>query len=352
MVAALESFESAIDELVRERREIDALEANWLAKVADYTSSGQWQGDGYLNAASALRDRCHMTPANARASVRLARKLGHLPAIAAAFRSGEISRGHASVVAGAYTQERAAELDGIEGILAEAARHVNPDDLSRASDEAIHARRRLHSSLTMGGVVGKWFLDPEGGETVHTALDAQIETDKLPGDTRTPAQRRADAFVEICRRSLASDAHPESASTRRRGLPHISAVVDIRAYESTHPDLVADIRAEAAHVGRLSQATIERLMCECEITRTIMDGPTEIIDVGRATRTPSAKLWKALIVRDRHCQAFGCKQPPRFCQPHHIVHWTKNGPTNLDNLKLLCWHHHRQEHAHDPPKRE
>ena len=64
----------------------------------------------------------------------------------------------------------------------------------------------------------------------------------------------------------------------------MSAVVDLRVFETDHPDLVADIRAEAEHVGRLSRATLERLSCDCEINRVITDGPSHIIDVGRTTK--------------------------------------------------------------------
>jgi hypothetical protein len=32
---------------------------------------------------------------------------------------------------------------------------------------------------------------------------------------------------------------------------------------------------------------------------------------------------------------------------HHIVHWADHGPTCLENLVLLCGHHHRVIH-HTP----
>jgi hypothetical protein len=30
---------------------------------------------------------------------------------------------------------------------------------------------------------------------------------------------------------------------------------------------------------------------------------------------------------------------------HHLQHWIDGGPTNLNNLILLCGHHHRLVHA-------
>ena len=87
-----------------------------------------------------------------------------------------------------------------------------------------------------------------------------------------------------------------------------------------------------------------------KLSRVITDGPSQILDVGRATRVVNTALWNALVVRDQHCQWAGCTMPPGFCEAHHIVYWTNGGPTNLANLKLLCWYHHRQTHAHDPPR--
>ena len=88
-------------------------------------------------------------------------------------------------------------------------------------------------------------------------------------------------------------------------------------------------------------------MCDCDLTRIVMAGRSEILDVGRATRTATPAQWKALVVRDRHCQAPGCTQPPSRCQAHHIRHWTDGGTSDLDNVELLCWHHHRQRHIED-----
>jgi hypothetical protein len=247
------------------------------------------------------------------------------------------------------------------------ARHATPDDVRDSvayvtdaidgdggarSDDDLYEKRRLHSSATMDGVRGSWFLDVEGGNIVNDALDAQMQTAHVADERRTVAQRRADALVDICRYSLAFGKHPVGASKRRRGVPNALAVIDIRMFEQTHTAFVAEIRSEYASGGRLSQSTIERLLCDCDISRIIMDGPSEILDLGRSTRTPSDKQFKALVVRDQHCQHPGCNVPWQFCQPHHKTWWTHGGNTNLHNLELLCWHHHKQRHKHDAKARD
>ncbi len=62
----------------------------------------------------------------------------------------------------------------------------------------------------------------------------------------------------------------------------------------------------------------------------------------KRTRTVPASIRRALARRDRGCRFPGCGQ--RFCDAHHIVHWADGGATKLDNLVLLCRHHHRAVH--------
>ena len=299
-----------------------------------------------------------------RAAVQLARRLEILPATLAVFSAGRISRQHARVIAGAFTPQRAEKLEGMDEIFATAARRLHPAELANlvkvavdaidgdggaGNDRDEYAKNRFHASNLAGRVRMDGTLDNEAGEIVMTALDAMQAKLHQDGDTRARSAQQADALVEICRQSLAHD-HTRP-SKRRRGLPHMSTVVDLRVFETDHPDLVADIRAEAEHVGRLSRATLERLSCDCEISRVITDGPSHIIDVGWTTRTVPDKLWRALVTRDRHCQHPGCDRPPGFCEAHHVWYWSRGGPTNLNNLKLLCSAHHRETHLHDNPRK-
>ena len=365
MAAVTSPFESALDELARERRALDAAEAAWLASVAAYERSREWQAEGFLSAAAALRERCRMTHGAASSVLRFARRLERLPHTAAAFAAGRISRQHAKVIADAYTVERAAEFEAGEHEFAAAAENLHADDLrdlvkyatdsidgdgGARADAQQYQHNRFHVSPLADRVAADGSLDRESGEIVMTALDAMGAELHPDRDRRDRSVRHAEALTEICRRSLGAD--HRAPSDRRRGRPHVSAIVDVRLFERERGSLVADIRAEAEHVGRLSRTTLERLTCDCEISRVVTDGPSEIIDVGRTTRNIPPKLWKALVVRDRHCRAPGCDRPPAWCEAHHVRHWSRGGPTDLDNLELLCWAHHRQQHHHDAKKRE
>jgi hypothetical protein len=352
----------SLETLSQRRRELDALEAAWLHDVAAYDRSEDWRADGYLNPASALRHACRMNPGVARGHVELARTLGDLPEVAAAFGRGEISRAHVQVIANAHTPERAAEITRLEQPLVDAARAANPRELvgivrhitdaidgdgGASNDEALRARRRLHVSRTIDGMLAEDGLyDPEAAEIYLAALDAEMERDHIEGDARTLAQRRADAKINVFRRALATG----DVGNIRAVRPHVTVVVELDDLPAAN-DLVAEVRLERRQAGRLSAVTLERLTCDCDISRVVTAGRSEILDVGRATRTISPALWKALVVRDGRCRAPGCDRPPEHCEAHHIVHWSRGGSTNLDNLRLLCWNHHRERHNHDAQAR-
>src|SRR4051812_1223876 len=61
--------------LAKQRREVDAIEAQWLANLAEFDRSGDWAIDGFLSAAAALASTCRMDPGVARHYVELARSL-------------------------------------------------------------------------------------------------------------------------------------------------------------------------------------------------------------------------------------------------------------------------------------
>jgi hypothetical protein len=131
----------------------------------------------------------------------------------------------------------------------------------------------------------------------------------------------------------------------------VNLVADVDDLPGATPDLLVKVRGDLRRNGHLSATMLDLLLCDCDVSRVITAGKSEVLDVGRATRTVTAAQWKALVVRDRHCQATGCDRPPEACHAHHIVHWTRGGPTNLENLQLLCWHHHRHRHMHDAQAR-
>jgi hypothetical protein len=77
---------------------------------------------------------------------------------------------------------------------------------------------------------------------------------------------------------------------------------------------------------------------------TLGGAPSQPLEVGRTSRVVSAAQRNALVVRDRGCAFPGCDRPPGWCEAHHLVHWLHGGPTDLENLALVCRAHHRAVH--------
>ena len=77
---------------------------------------------------------------------------------------------------------------------------------------------------------------------------------------------------------------------------------------------------------------------------TLGGAPTQPLEVGRTTRVVQPAQRTALAVRDGGCVFPNCDRPLSWCEAHHLWHWLDGGPTDLDNLALLCRTHHRAVH--------
>jgi len=104
--------------------------------------------------------------------------------------------------------------------------------------------------------------------------------------------------------------------------------------------------AELGPADRLSAGEVRRLACTAQIIPAVLDGKSEVLDLGRASRLFKPAQRKAMIIRDRECRAEGCAIPAAWCEAHHWGRpWAEGGRTDLKDGVLLCsWHHHR---AHD-----
>lgn len=336
-------------ELVELRVQMDRLEAHWLARLLSFDDRCGAMGDGAATTASWLRRDCRLAPGAARERVTIARRLRDLPATATALAEGAISYRHAALIANATADlpEAANDSASTESILLEASRGCDPATLRRVTTHLSYVldpdgsrRRDAHSldrgTLFVSPVLNRFAvngdLNGEDGATVLAALAPLAAP--VPGDQRTAAERRADALVELARRALDGGELPETGGVR----PHVTVTVDL-------PTLIGDPgSAQLAWAGPVSGETARRLACDAGVTRVITAGPSELLDVGRATRVVPAAIRRALVIRDRGCRFPGCDRPPEWTDAHHLRHWADGGPTCLANLILLCRFHHRLLH--------
>ena len=106
-----------------------------------------------------------------------------------------------------------------------------------------------------------------------------------------------------------------------------------------------DVKDKVAqlHLGPLL-SDADRRYLTCDATGEVwFEREGQPIGAGRATRVISRRLRRALEYRHRTCAVPGCGAT-RGLHAHHIRHWEDGGPTELDNLVLLCPYHHRLHH--------
>lgn len=353
------------DEVVVLFAMVSRLHAMALARLARVDAHGVAALESGSSTASWLRHRTGLPSGQASDLVRTARTLhSSLPSTETALREGEITVHHARTIArtarlvedqlGASAGEggiadvervmldvgRAVDAGSLAGFATRVRQVVDPEGALTDANRA-HERRWLSTATTLDGMVSiDGLLDPEAGALVLTAF-ASATAPRGPDDRRSAGQRRADALVDVCAHALDTGRAATSAGVR----PHLLVTTPLTAITGDRNAACPLVEtAEAAWTGPLTDAAVRRLACDAEITRVVVDPPSQPLDVGRATRTVPGHLRHALIVRDRGCVAEGCDRPPAWTEAHHVVHWAEGGSTALDNLVLLCRTHHRKVH--------
>jgi hypothetical protein len=328
-----------------------------------------WADDGSRSCGAWLAHRCRLPIGQARTPAWLGRRLRSMPATAEAFAAGDISQRHACMLASLGGGRTAELFARDEAELVDDAGRLSWADFCRAVEywrqcadpdgaerDAAHdgAFRRVHLSP---GLRGTGHLDglltPLGRTTVASAL-SRIEQELFDADwaaaraehgdaatachlSRTPAQRRHDALVEMARRAVTAPAEG------KRPQPLVSVLV---GYETFRGRV-----CELADRTVITPGTVASLLDEALIERVVFDGPSRVVDLGRARRFTGG-VRRALDVLDRGCTHAGCDIPAERCQGDHIQPWSRGGDTNPENGQLRCAYHNRWRWEHgdgDPP---
>ena len=189
-----------------------------------------------------------------------------------------------------------------------------------------HLAGRL--SNTVGAQLNA-ILDPLTKPRTSAIEDEDGTVVEIP-DQRPHMQRLHDALEEACARLLKSADQPSVG-----GIP-ASVIITISL-----DDLLAKAGvAETADGSQLTTDQLLRIADEADIWPTIIDRNGVPLALGRSQRLASKGQTMALIARDAGCSFPGCTHPPQWCDRHHILDWILGGPTDLDNLTLLCRYHH------------
>jgi hypothetical protein len=212
-------------------------------------------------------------------------------------------------------------------------------DAVAADDRAERQRLAAHLNVSPtldGTVVVTGTLDPIGGSIVADEL-TRIERelyliDQRDGVTRTAAQRRAAALVEMARRSATAPADG------RRPKPLFTVLVG----DETMSQLCELTNGTVVTPGQLA-----RWAGDADLETVLFDGPSTVISVSHR-RSFTGALRRAVEVRDRRCQhTSGCDVPADQCDVDHVVAHAADGPTSQFNGRLECPPHNRNSDRHD-----
>jgi 5-methylcytosine-specific restriction protein A len=203
-----------------------------------------------------------------------------------------------------------------------------PDD--RPGRNVLHVGTHADGS---GWLRGR-FDDAEAFATIVTGLEARPRPTPENRGT-TSGERNAAALVEICRFTLGHDDVGEVGGER----PHLVVTISLA-------DLENRARGALLHTGGgLTPGQLRRLACDADLIPVVLGEQGEPLDIGRAERRIPLRMRRAVAARDGGCAHPGCDRPPSWCEVHHVIAWQHGGETKVENLVMLCCHHHDQIHS-------
>ena len=338
-------FEALVSELAELAGQRNAIDGRIVEIVAEIDRDALWGATGCRSVAALVAWKLGASSANAHAIAAVAHRSEEFPRCVEELQQGRLSLDQVGVIA-------TGAADGSDDHYVELARYATVSQLRTAirlePRPDTGPRPPVSRSIvkTGGEHATNWkiTLPPEEAAVFDAALQAHLDAlitqwkqdhgdHDQDGDGagesggRVPMPNTVDAFLALV------EAGWDAEATRRPHGQRTTVVV--------HVDLAQ--RLGVLHGGPLlSDADRQYLTCDatCEVWFERNGQP---IGAGRATRTVNRRLRRALEHRDRTCVVPGCENT-RALHAHHLQHWEDGGPTDLDNLVLVCPYHHRAHH--------
>jgi hypothetical protein len=358
MAAAGLADDELSETLVALRRQIDSLESS-LARLGDeWNTRRVWADTGARSGAAELARRTRRPKAEWGSLLHLGRKVKRVRLVAEAWRAGDIGAAHVRRIAGSMNPRTTVAMDRDEAKLVDAALrlrfddfcsymsywdlHVDPDGAA-LSDVERRERRRVSLDETFNGMYsGSVLLDPVSGSAVAGELD-RLEQELFEADwaeakerlgrdpkagelARTPDQRRADALVEMAKRSGTAPADGRAPK------PLFQLVLGSDQFRHLCELANGRVVSPEAVVPWIGEADLERYLFAAYGER--------VISVSRR-RSFTGALRDLIKVRDRRCFHPSCDMRADRCQVDHIEPWAAGGLTAQDNGRLACGFHNR-----------
>ena len=334
--------------------------------MAAFDQWGAFAADGALTATAWIDTRCHIPKKEAQAELRRGRALAALPVAAAAWKRGDIGAAHVDALLRAKSAVTKDQLARDEEILVTAGitlkfaefahvvdyweQHADPDGTDEAA-EAKRVRRDAYLVPSAFGYVGQMRFGSIDGAIVtkeHKRIEQELfEADwaeakeRLGRDPhadelgRTPAQRRADAMVEMAVRSASS---PPDAQKPK---PLFSVLVGF--------ETLAERISQIENGPVVTPGSLLEWLDRAEFERIVFL-PENRIECSKYARFFTGATKRAVEVRDRQCQHEYCDRPAEWCDIDHIKPFSEGGLTEQGNAQVLCGPHNRARYERPPPE--
>ena len=295
-----------------------------------------------------LRKQSRQSARGTRTEVKVATQLKDLPQTRRAFQEGEITFGHAKVIAATAGRVKnideqelvgRAKTEPVDVFSRTARRHeqeCSDDDGVGMLEAQKRARRAwIKTDRDDGMTVLFARFDPITGARIRNALSHrtnQLWREEDPNHRPSTEQRLADAVAQLLCDTPKNKTNKNSKSGET--VLFVTADYDVVTQQLRN--------ARLADGTPIPVETVRELACQAKIVPAFFDTRSQPLWVGMSSRLATRAQRMALFARDRGC--VGCQADPEWCQAHHIVPWQADGPTDIDNLVLLCSRCHHQVH--------
>ena len=216
--------------------------------------------------------------------------------------------------------------------------------LVKREEQAIKESYFWMADRKNGTCRGEFVIPEAQGEMLKNCLNAinapQVKKPEDPAlavldDKPTYGQQMAEAFCTLIEH-IPGDTLPQTAGVG------VTLTVNIEL-----KSLIDGLKAGTLSTGgRISAGEVRRMACEQALLPMVFNGKPLPLDCGREQRLFNRSQRRAAERRDKGCTFPGCDRPPSWCVGHHARRrWAEGGPTNLEEIVLICPHHHRVVHA-------
>jgi len=373
-------IETLDEEIVSLTVRMTAQEHELLKLIRSFDERGGWLKWGSASCAEWLHWRCDLSLSAAREKVRVAHALNLLPKTSEAFAAGRLSYSKVRALTRVVSPETEAEMLSFALEVSAALVEQRCQQMRNVTRDATRVARQAYERRSLSAfrngqkdtMTVTVELPIEDGELLLNTLDRVLATEAPPPDAATSYRtQQADALMALCRTALCESAFAEEHDAPLRGgigqdnvsqghteLSASNAPSTTKTTSTAAPYQViihadADALSETGNDNPSAEGsparadlpieTVRRLCCDGNVVPISNDAQGHPLQIGRKRRTVSTALKRALLARDRHCRYPGCSHA-RFVDAHHIQHWAQGGETSLENLMLLCGHHHRLVH--------